>query len=223
MSSASTSPPDRDNDASLGWMRDVQLQQRRGEEENGSLRNLYKRAKAAGENVDAMRRAIRKLRSRSPEEIISDLADEIRYLRLRKVEVTAQSLFDGMDLSMSDKSRQADDAWTAGDKGYRDGRQGVKIDESPYPAGSELFAAWEENWRAGQAAIARELGPDAKAASASRQRPNRTAQTEIPGTERVKRAKPAGGTRKAPAKRKATGGRTPRGTAPPAEAASNVH
>lgn len=229
-----------DNDASLDWMRQIQLQQRVGNEDNGVLRNIYKRAKNAGEKVDVMRWVIRQLKAKSPEEIVEDLKEAIRLLTIRRVEITPDSLFDGLDLRVSNEGRHQDDIWDAQVKGYQAGRLAVKVDECPYhPPGSELHTAWLDHWHKGQAAIARELGPDAQQADASRQRPSRRKQGTLPGTDaeesgnavalkparkKTAAAKKAG--RKG-APRKKTGrrgnGRTSAASSSPTEDSTSVH
>lgn len=197
----------REPDASLDWMRQIQTQQRENESSNGVLRNIYKRAKAAGENVAVMRRVIRKLRSASPEEIIADLKAEIYYLSIRKVAVTAESLFADLDLYLTNTGTAAEALFAAQERGYQDGRLGKRIEECPYQAGTEAHAEWGRYWKLGQEAIAREMGPDGKVADGSRMRPSKR-QQRIPGTE----AKQASPKKKAPAKKKGNGkgGRRPR-------------
>jgi len=203
----------RDPNASLDWMRQIQTQQRAGEHENSTLRQIYKRAKNSGENVGAMRKVIRMLRSQSPEEIITELRDQIAYLQMRRVDIIPTDLFDGSNMPITEKTARADDMWDAGEKGYGAGRLGAKIEDCPYDPGTELHVEWIKNWQAGQAAIAREMGPDAKVASASRGRPRRGDQGRIPGTETKlqaprKAGRPKGAAKKGKAPSKAgKGGR----------------
>ena len=180
MSDRTSSFTVRDPNQSLDYMRRIQAQQRTNEEGNGLLRAEYKRAKADGENVDVMRRVIRKLRSKSPEEILQDLRDEIEYLLMRRVSISATDLFSGANMDISEHTRHADDMWDAGEKGYRAGRLGAKVEDAPYQPGSELFDEWKREWQRGQEAIAREMGPNAQVASTSKKRPR---QGRIPGTE----------------------------------------
>jgi ribosome modulation factor len=170
-----TTNSNRDPNASRDWIRQIMTQARRVDEENGALRNLYKRAKAAGENIAEIRHAIRL--SRLPhEEAIQITRDQVYYMALRNIPVTQASLFEGFDVELSDATRRADDVWDAQEKGYKAGRTGVRAEECPYIPGSELYAEWHSGWRAGQNAIARELGPDTKMADASRKRPRRAAE-----------------------------------------------
>lgn len=168
------------NDASLEWMRAYQTQKRRCDEENGVLRNICKRAKADGTNVKAMILTVN-LTKLDPSVVRQDIRDQLRYMGLRNLPVSATDLFDGLDLTVTDKTRAANDIWTAEQAGYVAGRRGEKIEASPYPAGSELFVAWQQWWTKGQAAIAREMGPDAKVASTARERPSRAKQAALPG------------------------------------------
>lgn len=203
--------------ASQQWMRDIQIQQRRGNEENGVLRNMYKKAKAEGESVEDMRAVLRMLKSKTSDEILDSLRNQIRYLTIRSVPVTASDLFEAMDVELTNSARHLDDIWDAEDKGYAAGRHNVEIKENPYQAGSEHFTHWEEHWHKGQASIAREMGPDALV-NTSRTRPARNGQTRIPGTEdrqMAPRKKANGnGTRKAAGKKAAPPGGKRRGRPP---------
>jgi ribosome modulation factor len=176
-------PPAVSNDAVLALMREYATQKRVCSEANGSLRNILKRGKKDGINVKSLIAACEATKQ-EPDVVIRDLADTIRYMSLRQIQVSRETLFDGWDTEITQKSRAADDIWTAGERGYRAGRDGQKVEDSPYLPGTEYHAEWLRNWGQGQAAIARELGPDAKIASTSRQRPaGRGQQTRIPGTE----------------------------------------
>lgn len=221
----------RSNEQSLDYMRQIQLQQRIGNEDNGVLRNIYKRAKNAGEDVDVMRWTISMLKKYTADEIVAKLKEGIRLLNIRHVPVSAEDLFDGLDLHVSNEAQHQDDLWDAQTKGYKAGRDGIKVEECPYhPPGSEMHTAWLKHWHKGQAAIARELGPDAKQADASRVRPSRRKQAALPGTapeesgnvvqrpaRKKSAAKKKAGRKSAPRKR--ANGRTP---AAPAED-STVH
>jgi ribosome modulation factor len=182
MSETTATNAGRDPNESREWMRKVQTQQRRCDEENGVLRNLYKQAKAAGENVKQMRASITATKL-TPEEAVADMRDRVYYMALRNIPVTQTALFGDLDTSVTETTQHADDIWDAQDKGYRAGRMGQKIEECPYQAGSEFFVAWEEHWRKGQASIAHEMAPGEKVADASRARPMRARQGNLPGTE----------------------------------------
>lgn len=193
----------RDPAASLDWMRQIQAQQRRAAEENGVLRNLYKRAQAAGEDIKGMKLAIRMTKV-APEEAVAETKSSLYYMAIRNIPVTRESLFDGLDLHKSEQTRHDDDLWDAEEKGYLAGRHNVKIDECPYHPGAELHVKWVEWWNKGQAAIARELGPNAEQANASRRHPR---QERMEGTEERQlspRARKAAGptSRKKPARKK---------------------
>jgi ribosome modulation factor len=157
------------NDEALDWMHKVMAQQRRCDEENSALRLIYKQIKAAGHNEKAMRRAIRNGKI-EPETVVNNLRDEIRYSGLRHIPVTPESLFDGMDFAITEKTQAGQDLWDAEETGYRAGRHGVPVEDCPYPPGSELHVHWTDWWRKGKAAQARELGPDATVATARRGR-----------------------------------------------------
>ena len=185
--SASNSQPaaQPSNDESLDWMRQIQTQQRKCDEENGVLRNLWKRAKAAGENIKSMRETIADSRL-DPTVAVANMRDKTRYMVLRKMPVTQEALF-SWEEHVTEKTAAAEDIWEVEETGYKAGRAGAKIDDNPHLQGTEFFVVWRAWWEKGQAAIARELGPDARQASAARERPVREgpAQTELPGTKRA--------------------------------------
>jgi len=172
------------NDEVLACLREYESQKRVCDSENGVLRNIVKRHKAAGVNIPALM-ATCKARKREPMEVVAELREQIRYMSLRNIPVARETLFDGWTPRVSEKSRDEEDIWTAEDSGYRAGRHGVDISENPYSPGIELHAAWLKWWQKGQAAIARELGPDTEQAPASRIR--RPRQMRFPGTDRRKR------------------------------------
>jgi ribosome modulation factor len=210
-----TPPPVVSNDAIKALMREYALQKRRCHEENGVLRNILKRGKKDGVNVKALVTAA-EAAGQDSDVVIRDLSDTIHYMALRSIPVSRETLFDGWDTDVTGKSQSIDDLWTAGERGYHAGRDGQKVEDAPYLAGTEFHNEWLRNWQQGQAAIARELGPDAKVASTTRERPaGRGRQPRIPGTDAKQMApKKAGSTRKRaasrkqPAKRKAPARRT---------------
>lgn len=160
------------NDAIINWMRQYSLQKRRCEEENGVLRNIVKRAKADGVNVKATIQTV-VVSKLDIDDVKRDLRDQLRYMALRRMPISAAELFDGWDDAVSQKTQAEDDTWAAEDAGYYSGRHNGSLDDSPFPPGSELDVRWRAQWHKGQAAIAREMGPDAKPASSTRQRPAR--------------------------------------------------
>lgn len=174
-------PIDLDPRQSRDWMAKIVRQQLRCNEENGVLRNLYKQAKADGENVAEMRKAIRDAK-KDATEVISDLRHHIRYLQLRHIPLDPNSLFAGQEIIVPVRDVMDDDETDIITKGYTAGRHAVDIAECPYRQGSPQAVMWLDWWKRGQAAIARELGPDTKQAEAPRQRV-RDRQGRIPGTE----------------------------------------
>jgi ribosome modulation factor len=178
MSDATTVSVDLDPQDSLRWLRDIMAQQRRVEEEQGVLRNLYKRARVAGENVTELKAAIRDGK-RDGDEVRVALRHRLYYLGLRRIPIGAHDLFAGMT---EVTSVRGEDPWDAEDRGYRAGCEGVDIADAPYPSGSELALAWLAGWHRGQAAIARQLGPDTEQVTATRTR-RRRKQPPLPGTE----------------------------------------
>jgi ribosome modulation factor/uncharacterized protein (UPF0335 family) len=188
------------------WLRQVRQQRRKVAEENGVLRNIYKRAKADGVDIKAAQDAIEATK-RDPDEVIAEMRNKIRYMGILHVKVTAQD-FESITTDVTQKTAREDDLWDADEKGYVGGRSGVKVDDAPYEPGTERHVHWMAAWHKGQAAIARELGPDTKVASISRGRPKRAVQTALD----VGAAEPVVETPvKAPRKTKGNGGAAPRG------------
>ena len=165
------------NDAAADWMRQYRQQKRVCEEANGVLRNIVKRAKADGMNAKAMISAV-KATKLDPVEVAKDLQDEIRYMQIIRIPITAEDLLAAWDSEVNSKTRREDDLWDADDKGYRAGRAGTDISEMPYDD-ADLEKHWVAAWHKGQAAIARELGQDVKQGNASRQRPKRDEQPRL--------------------------------------------
>lgn len=171
-------------DQSSNWMREIRSQARKGHEENGILRSLFKRAKSDGENITAMRAALRAVRL-DPEEAIKNVSDQLRYMHLLRMPITREALFDWDQMpDPTVKTRSEEDIWEIEEAGYRSGRHGGNLNnDNPHPPGSEYHVHWAEWWHKGQAAIARELGPNASLMPASLERPKRGAQTRMAGTE----------------------------------------
>ena len=159
------------NDIAAEWMRKYRQQKRLCEEANGVLRNVVKRAKADGVNTKAMIETV-KATKLDPEDVARDLKDQMRYMQIVRIPITAEDLLAGWDAEVSSRQQREDDLWDADDKGYRAGRAGADISEMPYDD-PEMEQHWRDAWHKGQAAIARELGPDTKQGDASKQRPAR--------------------------------------------------
>lgn len=169
------------NDEIQQVMRDYRTQRRVCDTENGVLRNILKRAKNIGINTKALT-ATAKAARLDPDEVITELRDTLHYMSLTRMQVTPDSLFASWTPTVTEKSRMADDVWTAEDAGYKAGRHGADRKECPYDRGSELEVAWLRWWTKGQESIAKELGENARQASTARERPKRQ-QANIPGTE----------------------------------------
>jgi ribosome modulation factor len=173
------------NDEVVDWSRQYQVQKRACDEANGVLRNIVKRAKSNGVNVKAMI-AVHVLSKLDLDVVIHDLRDQIRYMALRRMPVHQTDLFEGWTDTLTSKTQAQDQEWEAYDAGYAAGRQGVPVDDCPYPAGSELALHWRGSWQRGQASLASELGPDVTAPAARRTRPLRVvvsdaeAQPQVP-------------------------------------------
>jgi ribosome modulation factor len=165
------------------WMQKAEEQKRVVNEAQGTYRNTLKRAKQAGINLKALI-ATAAAAKQEPDQVRTDMRDQIRYMALRKLPVLPDHLFSGMDLDAMQRRSAVDDDWDANEKGYRAGRAGMKIDDNPYhqTEQSELFVVWRDSWTKGQASLARELGPDVEQIGTARKR-RAARQTRIPGTE----------------------------------------
>jgi hypothetical protein len=178
----------------LAFMREYQVQLRVCEEQTGILRNIVKRGKAAGVPTTPGMAVVRMSR-RDPEEVRAETRQLVRMMALRGIVSGEQTNFlEGMDLHVPDKVRDAEAVGNAEERGWRAGRSGEAVDANPFPAGSEFHATWAKWWANGQAAIAKELGANAKKASTSKTKPGGPAngQTSMP-VEQRKRGRPSKG------------------------------
>lgn len=176
------------------YAREYRTQKRRCDEENGVLRSILKRADADGIPTKALVSAVKKTKL-EPEVVVGDLRDEIRFLRILRIEVPQDEIYGDWSVNMTSKSRQQDDVWLAEDAGYRAARHGVPLDDCPHLPGTELHVAWCKHWKGGEASLKREMGGDQKIASTSRKRPGAPAHEDeslsVPETRKTPR-KPSG-------------------------------
>jgi ribosome modulation factor len=182
------------NDAIVRAHREYALARRAQDEATAQTRLCLKRIKAEG--IDT-KQVIASYQSHKldPEEAARQEADRARHMELRGIPVLQTfrtHLFDDWDATVTEKTQAEFSIWEVSDQGYKAGRDGVKIEDCPYPPGSEFHAEWCRFWKQGQEAIAREMGPTGKMASTAKQRPGR--QTRIPGTEPRMRAPEADAT-----------------------------
>ena len=125
------------------------------------VRGIWKRAKAAGINNDALKRAIDD-RDRSPDEVRAEEISYLRYAVLFRMPVTQTDLFEQPseegDEPESEEVREAA-VHHAGTKGYEAGRQGVDASFCPYHQSeeSDFYSAWMTEWHRGQATLAEGL------------------------------------------------------------------
>lgn len=123
------------------------------------VRSIWKRAKAAGINNDALKRAIDD-RDRSPDEVRAEEISYLRYAVLFRMPVTQSDLFEAAPEEADEpESEEVRDAAVhhAGLKGYEAGRQGADASFCPYQANadeSEFQSAWMTGWHRGQAKLA---------------------------------------------------------------------
>jgi ribosome modulation factor len=138
-------------------MQQVMAQSRRCHEENSALRLLYKQLKSDGHDVAAMRTAI-KYKKLDTDTAVNNIQATIRYSGLLGLPVSPETLFDGIDFAVTERTQANNDIWDAEEGGYQAGRHGIKIDECPYNPGTELFVQWREWWHKGQKAAVMAMG-----------------------------------------------------------------
>ena len=174
------------NDGATRGMQEVMAQLRRCHEENSALRLLYKRLKSEGFDVASMRAAI-KLRRLDTEAAVGILQSTLRYSGLLGVPVSPETLFDGVDFAVSESTQQGTDLWDAEESGYKSGRHGIKRDDNPYHAGTELYVHWDNWWHKGKAALDAATGPNATEARATRspRRSRQQAPLPLPTSDKV--------------------------------------
>lgn len=125
--------------------------------EVAEVRGMWKAAKAAGINNDALKRAIED-RDRSPDEVRAEEISYLRYAVLFRMPVTQSDLFEASPDEDAPESPEVQEAAVhhAGSKGYDAGRQGIDASFCPYHQTdeSEHHAAWMREWHRGQATLA---------------------------------------------------------------------
>lgn len=109
----------------------------------GVHQNAYKAAKNDGCNTDAIRLA-RKLDKMDHGAVVTDYADVGRVLNIMRSPLGSEQ----MDLfgSISAPAVEVDVAL----QGLNAGKNAEPIDNCPYPAGSENYVMWRDNWEKGQ-------------------------------------------------------------------------
>lgn len=124
------------------------------------VRGIWKRAKAAGINNDALTRAIDD-RDRSPDEVRAEEISYLRYAVLFRMPVTQSDLFEASPDEDAPESPEVQEAAIhhAGSKGYEAGRQGVDASFCPFSHSddSEQYQAWMREWHRGQATLVKSL------------------------------------------------------------------
>lgn len=126
--------------------------------EVAEVRGIWKAAKAAGINNEALKRAIED-RDRSPDEVRAEEISYLRYAVLFRMPVTQSDLFeeaqaDGDEPESAEVREAAVDH--AGRKGFEAGRQGINATFCPYHQSdeSDFHSAWMREWHRGQATLA---------------------------------------------------------------------
>jgi hypothetical protein len=155
-------------------------------------RNVCKRWQGKGVNTKAMIEVIM-LRRKEPGTVVAHFHDVIRYGKIEKAEFAEQmSLFSGVrDTEPTGKAREEHAEFEVQEAGYIAGRRGFGQDANPHQPGSKLHPVWVKAWMRGQAHIAKQLGKNAKVATAA---PRKKAPAAPPATGSVaprKRRSPA--------------------------------
>jgi ribosome modulation factor len=164
-------------------LREYRRQKRVCDEDNGVLRSIVKRWKAAGVPIPALI-ATAKATKRDPDEVVAEFASTVRMMHIARIPVTRESLFpEHAEVHFTEASEHETDMWEAEDRGYRAGRTNVPVDDCPYALGTEAQVMWQQWWHNGQASIARELGENARQADSSRQHPTRDPGTTVEAVE----------------------------------------
>jgi ribosome modulation factor len=145
-------------------------------------RDVLKRLKADGINIDALQDAMR-IKDMPDAEARRWMRDRVTYslVMAPDLPVAQGDLFDtAFDVSLSDKEGEDLNTWNANEMGYRAGLEGGSSDDCPFPQGTPYFAAYHEGYHDGQAVIARRMGDNAQeggavVASIARRKPERSA------------------------------------------------
>ena len=214
------------NDGAVAAMQQVMAQLRKCHEENSALRLLYKQLKSDGHDVAAMRSAI-KYKKQDTLAAVGNIQMTVRYSGLLGLPMNPETLFDGLDFTINEKTQTSQDIWDAEEGGYQAGRKGFKIDDNPYSNGTEQFVHWREWWHKGQKAAVMAMGTTTTEVRATRGRPRRK-QATLPLSDNLSdkvtdlstaRAARKGAARGRPAAKKKAAARRPRRrtpTTPPA-------
>lgn len=124
------------------------------------VRSIWKEAKAAGINNDALKRAIDD-RDRAPDEVRAEEISYLRYGALFRMPLTQSDLFEAPAEDEQPESPEVQEAAVhhAGTRGYEAGKQGINASFCPYhqTEESEYHAAWMKEWNRGQAKLAEGL------------------------------------------------------------------
>jgi hypothetical protein len=181
MSSTTSGPIS--NDGSVQGMQEMMAQSRRCHEENTAMARLCKRLAGEGHDIKAMKNAI-KYKRLDTQAAVSNLQATLRYSGLLGVPVSPETLFDGLDFTVTEKTQHGSDMWDAEEGGYQSGRHGVKREDNPYTPGDELHVHWDNWWHKGKAALDAATGPNATEVRATRQ-PRRRQQAALALPEKV--------------------------------------
>jgi hypothetical protein len=138
------------------------------EEAQTAHRNLCKRWKGKGLNIKALIEVIQ-LRRQEPATVVAHFHDVVRYAKIEKAEFAEQlNLFGQVqNTEPSGAAREQHAEFTVAEAGYMAGRRGFGQDACPHLQGSRAHQVWATNWKRGQAHIAKQLGKNAKVATAA--------------------------------------------------------
>jgi hypothetical protein len=138
------------------------------DEQNAIYRSKLKAAKSDGVDTAELIATLA-ARKKEPADVIASMKKRVRYLELVGIPVGTQlGLFQKPTLSEEVSDEQAE--WDADTHGYKCGKEGADTSNNKFLPGTRNHAAWTKGYLRGQAAIAAQLGRNAKMASTRRAR-----------------------------------------------------
>lgn len=156
-------------------IRDVLPLKRQAAAASGKLSKAYSKWEAAGVPRKALQEALKK-RDVEKDEVVSDLAMQLRILKVMNITIDQGDIFPRDALSVKDKIREEMTMVDVEDAGYAAGKAGRPVADNPYndKPGSEYFITWRDGWEKGQLENAMPNGDGPKTANTER-RPRKSA------------------------------------------------
>jgi hypothetical protein len=131
-------------------------------------RNVCKRWKGQGVNTKALIEVIQ-IRKQEPEAAVAHFRDVFRYGMIEQAPFALQlNLFDQVkDTKPTTKAQAEHQEFATEEAGYIAGRRGFGMEGCAHQPGSRLHQIYAQGWKRGQAAIVKQMGKNAKVASAT--------------------------------------------------------